>query len=237
MEKSTLTKPSQLPVIFIACKVFEHLIERYLPPDLAGKITFLDYGLHEFPRNLKKTLQESIDQVDTPSLIVLGYGLCGNGLHGIRSGKHTLLVPRTDDCIGILFGSYEAYRNQFDEAPGTYYLSKGWLESGSNPLNEYQKYVEKYGQSQADWIMDQQYHHYVRLAFVAHQQSDLDEYRSKALEVAEYCRRWGMEYEEILGSDHFVRKLVEISMDLEKADSNFIIIPPGGTLDQRQFLR
>jgi len=237
MENPSLTESLKLPVFFIACKVFEHLIERYLPPDLVGKVTFLDYGLHEFPRNLKKTLQESIDHIDTPSLIVLGYGLCGNGLHGIRSGKHILLAPRTDDCIAILYGSYTAYRKQFDEAPGTYYLSKGWLESGSNPLDEYQQYIDRYGQSQADWIMDQLYQHYKRLVFVAHQQSDLEQYRPKALEVAEYCQRWGMEYEEILGSDHFVRKLVEISMALDKADGDFIVVPPGGTLDQRQFLR
>jgi hypothetical protein len=232
-----VTESDQLPIVFIACKVFEKSLEHFLPEELAQKITFLDYGLHEVPRNLKKALQEQIDRVEQPSLIVLGYGLCGNGLHGIRAGRHTLLVPRTDDCIGILYGSYAMYREQFDTTPGTYYLTKGWLESGSNPLDEYKKYVEKYGQSQADWIMDQQYHHYVRLVFVAHQQSDLDQYRPKALEIAEYCQRWGMRYEEILGSDDFTRKLIEVAMDLGKADRDFVVVPPGGALEQSQFLR
>jgi hypothetical protein len=232
-----MTGSDQLPIVFVACKVFEHSLEHYLPEEFANKITFLDYGLHEVPHNLKKALQEQIDRIEQPSLIVLGYGLCGNGLHGIKAGRHTLLVPRTDDCIAMLYGSYATYRAQFDTMPGTYYLSKGWLESGSNPLDEYKKYVEKYGQSQADWIMDQQYQNYVRLVFVAHQQADLEKYRPKALEVANFCQRWGMHYEEILGSDMYIRRLIEIAFDLGKADSDFVVVPPHGTLEQIQFLR
>lgn len=232
-----MTDSPSLPIVFIACKVFENLLEHYLPPEIASQITFLDYGLHQLPRKLAKTLQEQIDAIQQPSLVVLGYGLCGNGLHGIHSGVHILLVPRTDDCIAILYGSYARYREQFDAAPGTYYLSKGWLESGSNPLAERQKYVAKYGESQADWVMDQMYQKYVRLVFVAHRQADLDEYRPQALEVAEYCRRWGMRYEEALGSDVYIRRLVEVAQALDKADGEFVVVPPGGTLEQSQFLR
>ena len=37
-------------------------------------------------------------------LILLGYGLCGNGLDGL-SARHTRLVlPRAHDCIGLLMG-------------------------------------------------------------------------------------------------------------------------------------
>jgi len=68
---------------------------------------------------------------------VLGYGLCGNGLHEISAGKHTLLIPRTDDCIAVILGSYQAYRREFDAHPATCYLSKGWLEGGGTPLMEY----------------------------------------------------------------------------------------------------
>jgi hypothetical protein len=232
-----MTLSDQLPIVFIACRVFENVLEQYLPEELANRITFLDYGLHEVPRNLKKALQEQIDRIEQASLIVLGYGLCGNGLHGIKAGQHTLLVPRTDDCIGIFYGSYAAYREQFETTPGTYYLSKGWLESGSNPLDEHRKYVEKYGQSQADWIMDQQFQHYVRLAFVAHQQADLEEYRPKALEVAKFCQRWGMRYEEILGSDAYIRRLLEVAMDLGKAGDDFVVVYPNGALEQSQFFR
>lgn len=232
-----MSQNSPLPVIVIACKVFEKLIEKFFPTEWVKKIVYLDYGLHIVPRKLRLAIQEQIDGIAESSLIVLGYGLCGNGLHGIKAGKNILLIPRTDDCIAILFGSYARYREQFDETPGTYYLTKGWLESGSNPLDEYQQYVARYGERQATWLMDQQYHHYVRLAFIAQQVSDLEEYRAKALEIARYCQRWNMRYEEILGSDEYIKKLFQVAMALDQAGDDFIVVPPGGVLEQMQFIR
>jgi hypothetical protein len=213
------------------------MLEELLPKDLARQITFMDYGLHRVPGKMTWTLQDAIDEIEEPSLVVLGYGLCGNGLNGIKAGKHTLLVPRTDDCIAMLLGSRQAYIREFEAVPGTYYLSKGWLESGSHPLKEYHEYKEKYGPAEAEWLMDQQYQHYKRLVLVAHSQADLDRYRPQAEEVARYCERWGMRYEEILGSDDYVRRLVEAAASLDKADGDFLVIPPGGEISQNQFIR
>lgn len=228
---------NNLPLVVIACRIFQGLLEKHLPPEQVAQTTYLDYGLHSVPRNLRTELQAQLEGLETPSLVLLGYGLCGNGLHGIRAGRHTLLLPRTDDCIAVLLGSYDEYRRQFEAEPGTYYLSKGWLESGSNPLQEYERYEQTYGSEQADWLMDTQYRNYRRLAFVAHQLEDLEAHRPKAQEVAAYCQRWGMRYEEILGSDEYVRRLVEIAAALDKAGADFLVVPPGGEITQRQFLR
>lgn len=209
-----------------------------MPEGLARQVTFFDYGLHRVPARLTGALQEAIDDVEEPSLIVLGYGLCGNGLSGLRAGKHTLLISRADDCIAILLGSYQAYIREFESEPGTYYLTKGWLESGSDPLKEYNEYVEKYGAEDADWLMDQQYQHYKRLALVAHSEEDLEAYRPRALEVHRFCeKRWGMVYEEILGSDRYVQRLLEIAARRDEADEEFVVVPPGGELKQGEFIR
>lgn len=222
----------------MACQVFQDLMEHFLPPDLVDQITFFDYGLHSVPKQLQMTVQDAIDSIETPSLVVLGYGLCGNGLHKIKAGPHTLLIPRTDDCIAIFLGSYQAYHREFHESPGTYWLSKGWLESGTNPLAEYEKYVDTYGEEDAEWLMDQQYRHYKRLTLVAHKQEDLDTYRPQAKKVAEYCAsRWNYGYSEILGTDVYVRRLVEIAGDLSQVDDEFLMVPPGGELTQDQFMR
>jgi len=228
---------SKLPIVVIACQVFQDLFSRLFPAEMDGNITFLDYGLHQVPSKLTRALQEAIDRIDRPSLVVLGYGLCGNGLNGIKAGRHILLVPRADDCIAILLGSYAAYRREFDSTPGTYYLSKGWLESGSNPLSEYRKYEKRLGQEKAMWVMDQQYQHYKRLVLVAHTQEDLDQYRPQAQEVARFCERWGMRYEEVLGNDAFVRQLVEVAASLDRANEDFVVVPPGGELRQSDFIR
>jgi len=215
-----------LPIVFIACRVFEQLLARHIPAELKDRVTFLDYGLHASPKNLRKTLQAEIDSITTPSLIVLGYGMCGNGLKDIQSGIHTLLMPKTDDCIAIFLGSDEAYRTEFNTNPGTYYLTGGWLEAGSDPLKEYEKYVEKYGQKTADFVMNEQYKNYKRIALVGHSDEDLSAYRERAMLVAEYAKRWGMTYHEISGSDAYVRKLIEVALDNSKVDNSFSLILP-----------
>jgi hypothetical protein len=239
--------------------VLQDLLARLLSEDQmrrasgAWDITFMDYGLHRVPGKMAGTLQEVIDAIEEPSLVVLGYGLCGNGLRGLRAGKHMLLAPRVDDCIALLLGSYQAYIREFQAVPGTYYLSKGWLESGSHPLKEYEEYVPKYGPEQAMWLMDQQYQHYERLVLVAHDQADLEAYRPQATAVAEFCERWGMRYEELLGSDEYVRRLVTLILRvaeggvsaLEQAGgdgslgigTDFVIVRPGGRVEQEQFMR
>ncbi|HTP11317.1 MAG TPA: DUF1638 domain-containing protein [Anaerolineae bacterium] len=225
------------PIVILACKVFQHWLEQLLPADQAAHITFFDYGLHAVPKNLRQTIQQAIDNIEPPSLIVLGYGLCGNGLDRINAGKHFLLIPRTDDCIAILLGSYQAYRREIDQEPGTYYLSKGWLEAGTNPLAESRTYEKKYGADTAAFLMDTQYHHYRRLMLVARNTAELETYRAQAQEVAAYCARWGMRYEELLGSDDYLQRLVEMAIKLDQASDDFLLIPPGGTLTQAQFMR
>jgi hypothetical protein len=237
-----VSSPEGLPVVVVSCQVLQEILARLMPEGLAREVIFMDYGLHRVPSKMTWQLQQALDSLSEPSLVVLGYGLCGNGLNGLRAGKHTLLVPRVDDCIALLLGSYRAYMREFSAVPGTYYLSKGWLESGSHPLKEYEEYVPRYGPEQAMWIMDQQYQHYERLALVAHSQADMEAYRPQAQEVARFCERWGMRYEEMLGSDVYVRRLAEVAEAIiqgrpYEADNDFLVIPPGGEIRQDQFMR
>lgn len=225
------------PLVVIACRVFEGLLEAHLPDSLSAQIMYQDYGLHRQPGKLTEALQTLLNSISQPSRIALGYGLCGNGLDGLRAGIHTLLAPRADDCIALLLGSPDEYQRQFNAAPGTYYLTKGWLESGSDPLKEFEEHRHKYGDEEAQWIMNQQYQHYTRLALVAYDQSDLQLYRPQAQAVAEYCRRWGMEYEEILGHDGFIQKLARAAANPELTDHDIIIVHPGETLRANQFAR
>ncbi len=231
-----MSLPKDRPTVIIACRVLQSMLQQLLPAESAENAIFMDYGLHRQPGKMTRVLQEEIDKIEASSLILLGYGLCGKGLAGIKSGKHTLKIPRVDDCIAILLGSRQAYRQEFNAAPGTYYLSKGWLESGSHPLKEYEEYLEKYGAEKTAWIMDQQYQHYERLVLVGHSQSDLETYRPQALKVARYCERWDMRYEELLGSDEYVRRLIDASAVPDNNSEDFVIIPPGGEIRLEQFI-
>jgi hypothetical protein len=46
-----------------------------------------------------------------------------------------------------------------------------------------------------------------------------------------------MEYEERLGSDAYIRDLVNAVSTLSESDDEFLVIPPGGSIEQSQFLR
>jgi len=221
--------------VIIACRVLKETLEPLIDPSVRD-VTFLDYGLHRTPRLMAQSIQQRIDSVEQPSLILVGYGLCGNGLVGVKARQHTLVIPRTDDCIALLLGSYQSYRAELAETPGTYFLTRGWLESRSDPLSEYEEYCGKYGPKKAAWIMDEQYRNYRRLCLITYSDDDLAACRPRAGEVAEFCRaRWNWRYEERRGSDELIRRL--LAFGRERPSDDFVVVLPGDEVRQSDFLR
>ena len=107
----------------------------------------------------------------------------------------------------------------------------------SDPLKEYHNLLEKYGLETAEWLMDEQYQNYKRLVLIAHTQEDLEAYRPRALEVAKYCEQWGMVYGELVGSDAYLHGLVAAIGTVTESNDDFLLVPPGETLQQGQFIR
>ena len=94
---------------------------------------FLPKGLHDLGgKPMAAKIQEVVDRAPEGmyDAILLGYGLCGNGLDGLKARHTQLVLPRAHDCIGLLMGSAERYQAYFDGNPGTFYRSTGWLERG-----------------------------------------------------------------------------------------------------------
>ena len=120
------------------------------------------------------------------------------------------MIPHVDSCIPLLLGSWEAYREQMMQEPATFYLSQGWLEAGDHPFNNYQQYISRFGAGDAEMLVDAQYRHCRQLALVASSHLELASCRAEAMDVARFCQRWGMRYEELLGDDAYVRRLVDV---------------------------
>ncbi len=98
--------------------------------------------------------------------------------------------------------------------------------------------MDQFGAERADRLIEMMYGQYKRLCFVAHTHADLDEYRPRALEIAEFCsQRWGMTYEERIGSDGLIRGLLEAPYRQQELGEDFVVVPPGGTVKQRMFIR
>jgi hypothetical protein len=172
---------------------------------------------------LKNKLQSAIDASDPViNTIILGYGLCSQAVVGLKSERFTLVIPKTDDCIGIFLGSQTLYLNEHRNEPGTYYLTKGWLETGGTPFHEFDNMVKKYGIEKAKRIMNQMLGNYKRIVFINTGLSELDKYRAEAKAIAD---RFGLRYEEMEGSDKLIRKMISGTWD-----DNFVIVKPGHTL-------
>jgi hypothetical protein len=205
----------------IACAAVTDEMSPLMPPRMSYEV--LDFGLHTNPKSLKRALQNAIDS-SAPSIdtILLGYGLCSQAVVGLRSGHHTLIIPRVDDCIAIFLGSADEYHRQYCSVPGTYYLTKGWIEFGDTPFSEYDILVKHYGEQIAQRITNQILKNYTRLAFINTCNNELEHYRERARSMAD---RFGLRYEEIRGSNAIIKKMLYGPWDDE-----FIMIPPGKTV-------
>jgi hypothetical protein len=133
-----------------------------------------------------------------------------------------LVIPRVDDCIAIFLGSAVEYQKQYRSAPGTYYLTKGWIEFGDTPFSEYDILVRRYGEQMAKRIVDRILKNYTRLAFISTAHNEPEQYRERAQSMAE---QFGLRYEEIQGSDVIIRMMLYGSWN-----DQFVIIPPGTTV-------
>jgi len=224
------------PLMVIACRALEELIRSVLPPEVP--MTFMGYELHVRPKEMRPALQAQVDALPEPSVVLLGYGLCGNGVVGVRAGRHVLVIPRTHDCIAIFLGSFQAYAQRFRKDPATFYLTKGWLESGDGPLFDYREYVRNYGEETANDLIDMLYRHYRRLCFVAFSDAELAQYREQLDEVAQFCRtRLNMTYEEVRGSEALIAQLAAMPDRLDDGNEEFVVVPPGGEVREAMFHR
>jgi hypothetical protein len=200
----------------------------FMPPGMEHEA--LDVSLHVNPQLLRQTLQAAIDGTgDRVDTIILGYGLCSRAVEGLGSERYRIVLPRVDDCIGIIMGSREAHRSEVFKEPGTYYLTRGWIDAGKHIFKEFDHMAKRFGTDRARRLMDTMLRHYTRLAFVrTGNEGNLDRY-------LEYCRRtaarFGLRLEEISGSAALLEKLIFGPWGKE-----FVIVHPGQEVPYEEWL-
>lgn len=210
----------------VACATVIEEILPILPEGVTYEV--LDFGLHLTPENLRNRLQETIDAASAEAdTIILGYGLCSMAVVGLRATGCTLVVPRVDDCIAIFLGSHAAYKRQIGQEPGTYYLTKGWIEVNDTPFAEYARLVERCGPEQAERLIKLMLKNYTRLALIDTGHYEQERYREYARHMA---RQFGLCYEEIPGSTALIKKMI-----YGPWDDDFVIARPGDTISYADF--
>lgn len=212
-------------------------------------VRWLKQGLHDTPALLNAMLQDKLREIEAQNeslpaerkydAILLGYGLCSNGVVGIGSDVLPLVVPRCDDCIALFLGSQKRYLELFHAYSGIYWYTPGWIDMAFTPsLDSYRRqlkeYTALYGEDNArylveeenSWIKNYRYAFYIKSP-AYHRDS-----------YSRYCREaaahLGWEYQEVPGSMDYFSALLSGDWKEER----FLVCPPGyrleATYDERK---
>lgn len=216
----------------IACEVVAKEMGLRVPENMPIRV--LDPALHVHPDRLRKAIQDAIDEEEQRyDTLLLGYGRCARAVEGLRSHHSTMILPRVDDCIGIFLGSKAAHVAQMKQEPGTFFLSKGWIEAGSTPFEEHAYMVKRFGRERAERLMKELLHNYTRLAFIG--TDSREDSRAYVAYAREKAARFGLRYEEIKGAPSLFDKLVKDPTG-NGAGDELMRVPPGTEITYDMFI-
>lgn len=235
-------------LVMIACEVMHREISYCVSQSKSiVDVRFLKKGLHDVgQKGVSQSLQEEIDGIPAGEYdaVLLGYGLCNMGIRRLVCNSLPLVLPRAHDCITMLLGSKEKYQASFDEEPGTFYRSTGWIERDSpqtgadgKPLSvmtqlgfnqSYEDLLEKYGEDNARYLMETMDEwgtatNYKRLAYI---DMGIGEFPSQERQAKAEAEEKGWRYERMQGDVGLLQSLVDGDWDPDK----FLVVEPGKTI-------
>lgn len=200
-------------------------------------VVLMEQGLHDEPDKLRTEVQKALNttadiQGRPYDASLLGYGLCSNGIVGLAA-KITIVVPRGHDCVTLLLGSKDKYKDYFDSHRGVYWYSPGWIESGKQPSKEryeklLQEYKQKYGEDNAQYLMEVEQtwiKEYNWATYIDWGLGDCDQYRQYTKRCAEFLN-W--DYDELKGDPGLMQRM----LDGDWSDDEFLVVKPGQKINE-----
>ncbi len=213
-------------------------------------LEFLPQGLHDTPTHGLSQVQERIDAVPAGKYdaIVLGYGLCGNIIRGLKARHTPVVIPRAHDCITFFLGSKERYQQLAENHGGAYYYTSGWLEVlrrrgdkagavstvflpsraglGDGAPAAYAEWVKKYGEEKARYlleVMDEWTVHYTHGVLI---EFDFTRILKLREQVEAICAQRGWQFQELAGD----LSLFQRWLDGEWDPKDFLVVQPNQTV-------
>jgi len=220
----------------IACDIFVREVSYIIATSPSTiNVKFLEKGLHERPDFLRNILQQEIERASQSEYdydaILLAYALCGNSTKGLIAKDLPIVIPKAHDCITLFLGSRLKYLEEFNNHPGTYYYTPSAVERGSavgsetneNLERKYREYVTKYGEENAQYLMEIEegwLKHYNYAASVDFELFRFLNYHDKVKEIA---RKKSLQYREIEGNLILLKKLLNGDWNQDE----FLVLQPG----------
>lgn len=196
-------------------------------------VEFLPKGLHDTGCiRMLQTLQAAVDRADPTryDAVLLGYALCGNGLHGLAARRTPVVVPRAHDCIALLLGSRQRYAQYFAANSGVFYRSTGWVERGRGleqlgldhgvTLDDL---IARYGDDNGRYLYDEMIRvrrSYGQLTFIA---TGLEPDETCERSAREEATENGWTFDKVAGDLRLFRALVAGNWDA----ADFLVVEPG----------
>jgi len=225
----------------IACRIFARELS-YLASQSSNiiDITWMGRGLHNDPAKLRSHLSDAVDELyhqmeageleHRPDAIVLAYGLCSNGVIGVRCRDIPIVIPRTDDCIALFMGSQKRYLQEFSESGGAFWLNSAWLEQSTSLFDtdtirrrKWQEYAEKYGEDNADYLMEMESSWISNYSTLGYIHSAVYDSAENLVRAKEEAGNKGWNLRELNDDLRLLRMMVDGTWNEEE----FLILKPG----------
>ena len=202
----------------ITCRALYPVVRELLPADTP--IAVLEIGLHLQPEKLRQALNETIAGIELQGVrILLGYGLCGRALEGVVSGLSTLILPRVDDCVGVLLGSKRRHREILSTCPGSYFLEPSWLDNELNVFTQLGKDLRNISLERRGQLLKIALKHYKYLVLLEPKGGD----EEAARRCAGLAREHEMVFQRMVSEIGLVARLLHGPWD----EAEFVIVQPG----------
>jgi hypothetical protein len=203
----------------LACETLRPELELVMTARMMDiPVFYVESGKHVFPDKLRESIQEKLDEIPEDFATVLFvFGFCGNAMVGVRSGAHTLVLPKAADCIPIFIGSQDE-RNAYGAR--RYFFTEGYLESESNVAADHSGLVEKYGEENARMITQEMLKHYENISVIDTGAFDTARVASALEELSEIT---GIPIDILPGN----LRIIEMLLSGDWPESEFFVFAPG----------